>query len=314
MIARRGLKKPLNQEQRKKVWKIRKKIISEMDKKNIYSKGASRCRLLEAFKDRSVYEKFRVNHVFIDESQDLSSCELSILKKLAKESLIMAGDSSQTIYGFSSPYARAGMLLAGKTKTLRLNYRNTSSIHKLSEIYKNLSPVKLDSDAGSNIAFREGPVPELLKAYSADEMDNFLITKTDFFTERIGYDPENICILCPSNKEIKHITSLLNGKNYNCANIKDHDFNFNKEGLLRLSTFHSSKGIDFPVVIIYLPRLPYFGSYLDKDIEEMQKRNLLYVGMTRAMDNLTVITKEGSKSSAIVDLEKAFETLGESAE
>ena len=181
MIARRGLKKPLNQEQRKKVWKIRKKIISEMDKKNIYSKGASRCRLLEAFKDRSVYEKFRVNHVFIDESQDLSSCEISILKKLAKESLIMAGDSSQTIYGFSSPYARAGMLLAGKTKTLRLNYRNTSSIHKLSEIYKNLSPVKLDSDAGSNIAFREGPVPELLKAYSADEMDDFLITKTDFF-------------------------------------------------------------------------------------------------------------------------------------
>ena len=224
----------------------------------------------------------------------------------------MAGDTGQTIYGFSSPYARAGILLSGKSKTLNLNYRNTASIHELSEIYRKLSPSDSEEDKGNNIAFREGPVPELLKADSKDEMDDFLICKTEFFTERIGYDPENICILCPSNHELQHISELLAEKNFRCANIKDHDFCFDDEGLIRLSTFHSSKGIDFPVVIIYLPKLPYFGSNLDKEALEIQRRNLIYVGMTRAMDNLTVIMKEGSSSAPLKDLEKAFYMLEES--
>ncbi len=156
-----------------------------------------------------------VDNIFIDESQDLSSAELALLKLLSRESLIMAGDSNQTIYGFSSPYARAGILLAGKTKTLHLNYRNTAAIHELSEIYKNLSPLESSSAKDDNKAFREGPVPELLKADTKKEMDNFLICKTEFFTERIGYDPENICILCPSNKDIDHISSILAEKTIN---------------------------------------------------------------------------------------------------
>ena len=311
-LPRKGLKKPLNMDQRKKVWEIKEKLITEMEIRNTFSKEASRCRLLEYFKDKNKYKNFMADNIFIDESQDLSSAELSLLKKLSGDSIIMAGDSCQTIYGFTSPYAHAGIDLKGKSKTLHLNYRNTAAIHELSEIYRNFYPSKHESDQDDNIAFREGPVPELLQAETKKEMDNFLTCKTEFFTERIGYDPENICILCPSNKDIDHITDILSAKNYKCANIKNHEFSFNEEGLIRLSTFHSSKGIDFPVVIIYLPKLPYFGSFLDKEALDIQKRNLLYVGMTRAMDNLTVIMKSGSKSSPILDMEKAFTILEES--
>lgn len=57
---------------------------------------------------------------------------------------------------------------------------------------------------------------------------------------------------------------------------------------MKLLTFHSSKGLEFPVVFIpFLEAMPY----MQDDVPGEAK--LLYVGMTRAMERL-VLTHHGN--------------------
>jgi superfamily I DNA/RNA helicase len=52
---------------------------------------------------------------------------------------------------------------------------------------------------------------------------------------------------------------------------------------VRLSTLHSSKGLDFPVVLMYLPEMPP-AKEIDPPYQDRLYRNLQYVAMTRGMD------------------------------
>ena len=86
---------------------------------------------------------------------------------------------------------------------------------------------------------------------------------------------------------------MLGHAGYQHANIREEDFSFKQEKTIRLSSLHSSKGLDFAVVLLYLPTLPPRGDYDDRAAQGIV-RNLLYVAMTRAMDNLNVFTLEGA--------------------
>ncbi len=96
---------------------------------------------------------------------------------------------------------------------------------------------------------------------------------------------------------------------YRYANIRDEDFSFKETGTIRLSTLHSSKGLDFAVVLLYLPTLPPRGDF-DERAGQGIVRNLLYVAMTRAMDNLNVFTLEGAhegqQEEPLQDLVRVF--------
>jgi len=89
---------------------------------------------------------------------------------------------------------------------------------------------------------------------------------------------------------------MLGHAGYRHANIRDEGFTFREEKTIRLSTLHSSKGLDFAVVLLYLPALPPRGDYDDRTGAALV-RNLIYVAMTRAMDNLNVFTLEGAHDS-----------------
>jgi len=64
---------------------------------------------------------------------------------------------------------------------------------------------------------------------------------------------------------------------------------------------HSSKGLDFPVALLYLPSLPTSGEY-DAKASESLARNLIYVAISRAMDNLNAFVMEEAKETAVVEL------------
>jgi superfamily I DNA/RNA helicase len=76
--------------------------------------------------------------------------------------------------------------------------------------------------------------------------------------------------------------------------------------VIRLSTLHSSKGIEFPVVLLFLPNLGFQGSYDERAAETMQ-RNLLYVALTRAMDLVVLFTMDKLKEAVLADLAEAIE-------
>jgi superfamily I DNA/RNA helicase len=49
---------------------------------------------------------------------------------------------------------------------------------------------------------------------------------------------------------------------------------------VRLCTLHSSKGLDFPAVLLFLPSMPTGGSY-DEKASESLARNLIYMAILR---------------------------------
>jgi DNA helicase IV len=192
----------------------------------------------------------------------------------------------------SSPYKRAGVDLSGRSRVLRTSFRNTRAIQQVADAYRRLSGLEDDEGAGAT-AFREGPVPELYTAATREELARLLLRKASLFIERLGYDPENLTVLAPTKTDLVTIGDMLGHAGYRHANIRDDDFSFKEPATIRLSTLHSSKGLDFAVVLLYLPALPPRGAYDDRASSALV-RNLIYVAMTRAMDNLNVFTLEGA--------------------
>jgi len=294
MISRKGMKSKLSRLQRQKIWEIKLSIENQMNESGIVSKAYSRLLLLNC------EEEPNFDHIFIDESQDLYPVELQLLKKLSRICLVMAGDTDQSIYGIGSPYKRAGVSTSGTTRLLRTNFRNTLPIHRLAEDFRRKGEASYDKLISPR-AFRDGPVPELYSSTETDELYDLLIEKVKIFVNTIEYDPENICILAPSVKFLGKIGDKLTEAGFSSVNIKDTDFSFKSEGSIRLSPMHSSKGLDLPVVLLFIPIL-FYNRELEQEESEKLVRNLVYVSMTRAMENLNVFVKKGSEDPVITDL------------
>ncbi|MGA2478041.1 MAG: UvrD-helicase domain-containing protein [Spirochaetia bacterium] len=293
MIQRRGMRQPLSAGQRAAVWGIREKIVEEMEHDGLLSRNYSRLKLIEhmsACPDDPALKNLDV--AFVDESQDLCAADLRALKLMTHRGLVMAGDTGQSIYGVGSPYRRAGVDIAGRSRVLHTSFRNTIPIHEVTEAYRKLSGLDDDEAAGTT-AFREGPVPELYMAPSREELARLLLRKAALFIDRLGYDPENLTVLAPTRTDLATIGDMLGHAGYQHANIRDDDFSFKQRKTIRLSTLHSSKGLDFAVVLLYLPALSPRTDY-DEKTGDTLTRNLIYVAMTRAMDNLNVFTLEGA--------------------
>jgi hypothetical protein len=314
-VPRRGMRQPLSKVQRAKVWEIRELIVGAMEDMGVLSKNYSRIKIIEALGDdgksaSSTGADLRnLDLAFVDESQDLTAVDLKALKLMCSRGVIMAGDAGQAIYGLGSPYKRAGIDISGRTKILRTDFRTTCPIHDLAEKYRELCGPDVEGEAMTTHAFREGPSPELYRAATREELLKLLVEKVSLFIDKLGYDPENITVLAPGKAEVAAIQDRLGRRGIKSANIRDDSFSFTTEGLVRVSTLHSSKGLDFPVVLLYLPSLPTAGEFDEKSADSLA-RNLIYVAMTRAMDNLNVFVMEEAKERAVTELVGAMNGMG----
>lgn len=93
--------------------------------------------LSEVLGDQSALKTFQdklgANHLLVDESQDLSTLDLSLIRRLlknsqAQNSLFLAGDVRQQVYGRHHHPPSAGLNFQGRSRTLSQNYRNTREI------------------------------------------------------------------------------------------------------------------------------------------------------------------------------------------
>jgi superfamily I DNA/RNA helicase len=177
-------------------------------------------------------------------------------------------------------------------------------IHALAERYRTVDSCH-DSD-NSPEAFRDGPLPELFQASDRQALLEVLVERLRLFTVTLGYEPQNIGILVPSNDDVSFVRDRLAPLGLELANIRDPAFSFDSVGAVRVSTLHSAKGLDFPVVLLFLDRPPFFGSGYDDESVERMSANLVYVAMTRAMDHLNVFALHKPESVALANLVRVF--------
>ena len=290
-VPRNGLKTPLNLKEREQVWAIREKLAEYMEAEGRYSKHYARVRLLH-WLESDPGALVTHENLFVDESQDMFAVELMCLKKLAGRSLIMAGDTGQSIYGFINPYRRANLELDQKQiRVLKTNHRNTIPIHNLAENYRRRGLRVGENPGPESYPFREGPDPEIHQMGNPDALADLLAAKARMYISDLGYDPEAVGILCSRTAHLVLIAEKLSAIGLASAVVKAGDFEFSRRGVLRLSTLHSSKGLDFPVVLMYLPEMPPVKE-IDPPYQDRLYRNLQYVAMTRGMDVVEIFRSD----------------------
>lgn len=223
--------------------------------------------------------------ILIDEGQDFAQLWYkTILKALDKntECLLIALDGSQTIYKRKVSWKSLGIQIIGRTKILKVNYRNTRQI--LESAYKLISEI----DKNGEFVFeenpdyivpekilREGPEPEFKKFEKFEEQKKYLL---EWIKERRDKNKdEKIMILCLNNKDELQIKNYISSTGIKVRAVGEKA----DDSDVLVSTIHSSKGLESKNVIIIDAQL------LDK-YEKSEAKRLLYIGMTRSRNNLCV--------------------------
>jgi superfamily I DNA/RNA helicase len=290
MIPRQGLGKRLGKAGRQELWRVKEEIEERMRAEGTVTKNFSRILLLRSLEEEPPAPE--AGMVFIDEVQDVTAVELQILRAYCSGPVLMAGDEQQRIFSAGSPFARSGINIRGRTRYLRTNFRNTAEIHAYAHRFLS----RLDEEQAQSeqpYAFRHGPAPETHCFGEIEEMVESAAAKAEFFVNELGYRPEMICVAAPTKGRFGQLQEALGRRELEMQRITDRDFDFSAEGSVKYSTLHSMKGLTFPVVLLLLPSIPAWASegYSEEQSFSLLA-NLLFVGMTRAMEHLNVFYKE----------------------
>ncbi|MBI9095387.1 MAG: UvrD-helicase domain-containing protein [Sphaerochaeta sp.] len=307
LIPRKGMKKPLKQVQRQKVWEVRDAVVQEMEQQQRVCFSFIPVLLLKVLKEHTTEPRVLYDQLFIDEAQDLGTATLRALKLLCKGSVVLCGDDKQSIYQVGSFFTRSGLDVVGRSKLLRTNFRNSVQIHSLAQAFKEKQSE--EHSKTQELAFRDGPMPELFQFINRKEHMKLLADRVSFFCSLLEYEPENICILTPSKHDFPLIRSTLEQKGFAVSEVLDKEFSFEDSGAIRMSTLHSAKGLDFPVVLLCLGSEPKQQSQYDDTANEQILRNLIYVSITRALDHLNLFIPTGTTNEAYLDLIDCFTVI-----
>jgi superfamily I DNA/RNA helicase len=258
-------------------------------------------------------DKHRVDHLFIDEAQDLQQSQIMAAASLARRSITIGADKGQKIYKTGFTWQDVGINIRGRrTKSLHNSFRSTDQIIKLAISLQKHDPVTRDNEYTlPELSGRQGPMPELWGC-------------RDYKTERervgsavaaltIQSPGLTIGILARTWRELYSLKKQINKYGANAFLFNDDGANLSSPGA-KLVTYHSAKGLEFDVVFATGVKEGNFptreGENLSgEDLEEFLSyfRRLLYVGITRAKEAL-IISYGGERSRFLKDIEVGLYT------
>lgn len=218
---------------------------------------------------------FKFKYVFIDEFQDTNYLQYELIKKLINinTNLLAVGDPDQSIYAFrGAKVDLINKLINDYDATLiklELNYRSNDLILKAANnlIRHNVNRHK----------------KELLGNYKSNTLPKAFISNKGLEEKVIYFIKQqklfNAVILYRNDYQITKLKQLL----------KVNYLFFNK-----CMTFHEAKGLEFNDVIIFGGEiLPINKDDTHFNLEE--ERRLLFVGITRAINNLYIFSLKKTK-------------------
>jgi DNA helicase-2/ATP-dependent DNA helicase PcrA len=222
----------------------------------------------------------RYKHLVCDEVQDLSSVELAAIigavDNLSGLTLVgdiaQRSDASATFPGWER-LRRSWSLGNAMSRyiSLEVSHRSTLPIMRLADHVQRRPPTKEG---------RKGRIPLWFKCSNESKGVRAAIRWLSQAVER--YPDALTAVLCDSPGEAKHVLSLLKPTFGPTVRIGDEDsFSFG-EGIV-VTDVPQVKGLEFFNILIWNPTAK---SYPDNDIA----RNLLYIAITRAEENLCLVT------------------------
>lgn len=276
---------------------------------------------LRVMKEKQILSSY--DAIIVDEAQDLTLVETQSIKQLALSSssvgkncsLVFFSDVVQKLYALEFGWDEAGINASGgrRTRYLRKNFRNTQQIAESANylLKNNISSKKTKGYVEPELSRRHGPSPILVRT-PVSEQAKWIKDRIADLVNDGAFHYSDFAILCRSkdvcrkcNEELRRLglPSVLYTENFSLS-----------DNTVKVSTVHSSKGLEFPVVFVYglvkgmFP--PISTTYFDyednkeplSDIEK--ERTLCYVAMTRASDALYLLTSKGAESPFVQELKE----------
>jgi hypothetical protein len=248
----------------------------------------------------------RYEAILVDEGQDLFAVEwLQSLIELLNpqtDSFLLCLDPQQNIFGRKVTYKSAGIKVQGKRPIhLKTSYRNTVEILELARKFArmaNVVPPPEEEETLDSLLFpidtnRHGEQPVLIQGKVVSEQIAFILNQIDQFISAGECSWCDIGVLYgsplpgdfPASFAAAFTARFGNDKLYHVTESRESKMGFDITAQsVKLSTIESAKGTEFRVVfVVGLEMLPR----RDRDAES--ERNLVYVGLTRAQDQLYVL-------------------------
>lgn len=233
----------------------------------------------------------KYKHIVVDEIQDFSAVSLACIIGGVESTndLTLVGDTAQSI-NESSVFPGWDTLKKewnfrdsmSRYISLTVSHRSTLPIMKLADFVQKRNIVKEG---------RLGRVPIWFKAFREQKGLKAIINWLLQAVQR--YPSATTCVICRDLKEAKYAFSLLEPTFGSIIRIGDKDnFSF-AEGII-VTEVSEIKGLEFCNVVIWNPTTK---SYPNDEIS----RNLLYIAITRAEENLN-ITTWGRPTSLLPDI------------
>lgn len=246
-------------------------------------------------------DKF-VDHVLIDEGQDLSPSHWQLLRAITGEhpdDLFIAEDAHQRIYGTRVVLSRYGVAIVGRSQRLTLNYRTTAqNLHYAMNIIEGGQYLDLE-DQTETIGYRSartGPRPTIVHVESLSAELEAIGDHVQAWVEA-GTFADTVAVLVPDRFHRDRVVTALTERGVNARAV---DRDRPPEGRVAVMTMHRAKGTEFSKVVIAADRLSpmelaRLGAMApsERADAELRRRSLRYVAATRARDELVIVNPQG---------------------
>lgn len=267
-----GAAQRLNQDQRRRLFALYEDYRRFLRERGWLDYEELALQVLEQLEHGQLPDAPRFDAILVDEAQDWAPVWIRVITHLLKPEgmLFLTDDPSQSIYRYFS-WREKGIHVVGRTRWLRVPYRNTWEIYQAAyqiiadapEIQQQLleqgEPVRPEL---SESQMRHGPRP-LLRRFSTFQAEVDFLREQIEVLRREGLRDEQIAVLMRNRADVKTFSEALRGFG----------------GLV--DTLHRLKGLEMEAVFI-----PSVQKTFARGEDDPDERRLIYMGMTRARSRL----------------------------
>jgi len=283
-LPRTGRRTPLTGEQRRRVWDLYVEYETLLSERGVHDFEDVVAAALDVAV-RGAAKTYRF--VLVDEAQDLDLLSVRLTQALVsdpKDGLTLVGDGQQAIYAGGYTLKEAGIGVTGRSTVLETNYRNTRQVLDSArsvvsaDSFDDLEDVDESGDREIK-AVRDGVPVRSVTAPDALSLDVALMQAL-----RDGRPFADAAVLTRTNRDAERFMALLARNDVATIDLLDYDGT--PVDAVKVGTVKRAKGLEFARVFI-----PRVDAYLVADgaaePERVQReRRELFVGMTRARDEL----------------------------
>ncbi len=294
-VDRKGMKVPLNGNQRKFVWTFFEHVFRIQNNRKINT-FVDRAVMLEKKLDaKEVLPMY--DAIIIDEAQDLEPVKLRVLSKCVKSqsnNMMILSDYNQRIFSLRSWRNDANINIVGRTFYLSLNYRTTKEIsdYACAVFFQDQDKNDYMKDFKSVVL---GAEPVIHGCKDA-EMQYKVILATVREHANHGGKLNQICVVFPLQKYVNQFYSELERAGIKGLILTEDVIPEDAEDdVVCICTTKGIKGLEFSIVILaFSNEVGIIGAinqdteiYVEADLKK-QRDCERYVAVTRARDNLYV--------------------------